>query len=146
MMDSLVVVINGWQVLPCPVCGTEHRDDCPNKFERLVPEVCGCDGGCPDCDELGIRLVPTGGHHRWKRGRFISGVVKGAVMSDQTTDVDRRYWVETPWRSWGTVTGATIEEVTIAAEADRAREVMRLESQLQTIRTMPFKVESGYGE
>jgi hypothetical protein len=57
------------------------------------------------------------------------------------TETTRGYWVQTPWRSWGVVRGASREEAIHEAEAARAREVARLESQLCTIKTMPFKVE-----
>lgn len=57
----------GWQTLPCPGCGTDHRDDCPNKFPHAASEQCPCDGGCNDCDWTGTRLWTAGGHRKWRR-------------------------------------------------------------------------------
>ena len=50
--------------LPCPICGTEHRDDCPNKFGRVVSESCSCVDGCNECDWVGTRLWTSGGHKK----------------------------------------------------------------------------------
>jgi hypothetical protein len=56
-----------WKNSNCPVCGTEHRSDCPNKYETLTTEPCSCKDGCPRCDYLGSRIVRIPGHTRFAR-------------------------------------------------------------------------------
>lgn len=57
----------GWQTLPCPACGMDHRADCPERFSRGVAEPCRCGIGCRECDWTGTRMWTTGGHRKWRR-------------------------------------------------------------------------------
>lgn len=53
---------NGWRRLPCRTCGVEHRDDCPDRFERVETIPCVCVGGCYYCDWTGAAMRRAGGH------------------------------------------------------------------------------------
>ena len=55
-----------YQNLPCAACGTEHRDDCPERSSRMTSEPCGCDGGCKRCDHLGVLIGYTTGHLKFQ--------------------------------------------------------------------------------
>lgn len=52
----------GWRRLPCQTCGLEHRDDCPDRFERVESIPCGCDSGCYCCEWTGLAMRTVGGH------------------------------------------------------------------------------------
>lgn len=54
-----------WQKVECPTCGMEHRDDCPDRYRRMVGEQCGCEDGCERCDYLGVRITYAKGHQRF---------------------------------------------------------------------------------
>ena len=53
-----------------------------------------------------------------------------------------RYWVNTPWRSWGVVTGKTRAEAVENAERDRAITIAILERQIENYRNVEFEVET----
>ncbi len=49
--------------IPCDLCGMEHRDDCPNRYDRIESEFC-CDEGCERCDYIGTYLFTNQKGHR----------------------------------------------------------------------------------
>jgi hypothetical protein len=46
----------------CPLCGTQHLEDCPNRYSHVESEKCSCDAGCETCDWTGTIMLTVGGH------------------------------------------------------------------------------------
>ena len=65
-----------------------------------------------------------------------------ALHTMMTQDSPSTFFVETPWRAWGTVHGSSEDEVRRRAEEDRAHTIAELEQRIAAIRNMTYQVQS----